>query len=101
MSTITPRFWAGPLRYCRWASRERPVYFWSVVLAAGAPLSFVVAPPLRKLAGDENPPPIPMTYPSTFYLLQDAGCVALPTNGTVPSGPRKQLTGYDDDANDK
>ncbi|CAK7239102.1 MAG: n19m, NADH-ubiquinone oxidoreductase 9.5 kDa subunit [Sporothrix thermara] len=79
MSTMTPRFYAGPVRYLRWAARERPAYFWSCIIAAGAPLSFVVAPPLRRLFGDENPPAIPLTYPS----------------------PRKQLTGYDDDVNDK
>lgn len=64
MSAITPRFWANPLRYVRWAARERPNYLWPVVIAAGAPVSFLIGPPIRKLLGDENPPPIPMTYPS-------------------------------------
>ncbi|CAK7229589.1 n19m, NADH-ubiquinone oxidoreductase 9.5 kDa subunit [Sporothrix curviconia] len=82
MSSLNPRFYAGPVRYMRWAARERPAYFWSCIIAAGAPLSFVVAPPLRRLFGDENPPAIPLSYP-------------------IPTGPRKQLTGYDDDVNDK
>ncbi|KAJ9155714.1 hypothetical protein NKR23_g2003 [Pleurostoma richardsiae] len=75
---VTPRFWAGPLRYCRWAARERPAYFWSVFIGALGPVTLVVVPPIRKALGDEDAPTIPMTYP-------------------VPTGPRKKLTGYDDD----
>ncbi|GAB1311753.1 n19m, NADH-ubiquinone oxidoreductase 9.5 kDa subunit [Madurella fahalii] len=78
MSATSPRFWATPLRYCRWASRERPAYFWSVVIGACGPLTLVTVPPLRRLLGDHDAKPIPLTYP-------------------VPSGPRKTLTGYDDD----
>ncbi|KAL2269600.1 hypothetical protein VTJ83DRAFT_1784 [Remersonia thermophila] len=78
MSGATPRFWAGPLRYCRWAARERPGYFWSVVIGALGPVTLVTVPPLRRAVGDYDAPPIPLTYP-------------------VPTGPRKQLTGYDDD----
>ncbi|KAL2161365.1 hypothetical protein VTH06DRAFT_8587 [Thermothelomyces fergusii] len=78
MSGATPRFWAGPLRYCRWAARERPAYFWSVVIGGLGPVTLAVVPPVRRALGDENAPPIPLTYP-------------------VPTGPRKQLTGYDDD----
>ncbi|KAK3935611.1 hypothetical protein QBC46DRAFT_397129 [Diplogelasinospora grovesii] len=78
MSAITPRFWAGPIRYCRWAARERPAYFWSVVIGAMGPVMLVTVPPIRKALGDDDAPQIPMTYP-------------------VPSGPRKKLTGYDDD----
>lgn len=82
MVALAPHFWSTPVRYLRWASRERPNYFWPIAVGCTTPLMFVVGPPLRKLFGDENPPAIPMTYP-------------------VPTGPRKQVTGYDDDANDK
>ncbi|TDZ35966.1 NADH-ubiquinone oxidoreductase 9.5 kDa subunit [Colletotrichum sidae] len=78
MSAASPRFWAGPIRYCRWASREKPAYFWSVVLGALGPVQLALVPPVRKALGDDNAPPIPVTYP-------------------VPAGPRKQLTGYDDE----
>ncbi|KAK0749415.1 hypothetical protein B0T18DRAFT_105225 [Schizothecium vesticola] len=75
---LAPRFWASPLRYCRWAARERPSFFWSVIIGASGPISLLVIPPIRRSIGAETPKPIPMTYP-------------------IPSGPRKQLTGYDDD----
>ena len=64
MSTLTPRFWAGPIRYLRWASREKPAYFWSVVIGALGPVSMVVVPPVRRAFGDFDAPPIPLTYPS-------------------------------------
>ncbi|KAL2017372.1 hypothetical protein VTK56DRAFT_2252 [Thermocarpiscus australiensis] len=73
-----PRFWAGPLRYWRWAARERPALFWSVCIGALGPATLAVVPPLRRRLGDPDAPPIPLTYP-------------------VPTGPRKKLTGYDDD----
>ncbi|KAK1768676.1 NADH-ubiquinone oxidoreductase 9.5 kDa subunit [Phialemonium atrogriseum] len=77
MSTALPRFWAGPIRYCRWAAREKPAYFWSIVIGAAGPLSLATVPPIRRAIGDHDAAPIPMTYP-------------------IPSGPRKMLTGYDD-----
>ncbi|RYP48704.1 hypothetical protein DL768_005424 [Monosporascus sp. mg162] len=77
MINPTPQFWAGPLRYCRWAARERPAYFWSCVVAGCGPLTLFTVPPVMKRLGYERAAPIPMTYP-------------------VPTGPRKQLSGYDD-----
>ncbi|KAK4116973.1 hypothetical protein N656DRAFT_742802 [Canariomyces notabilis] len=77
MST-SPRFWATPIRYLRWASRERPAYFWSVAIGACGPLTLAIVPPVRRWLGDEDAPPIPLTYP-------------------VPTGPRKKLTGYGDE----
>ncbi|KAK4124884.1 hypothetical protein N657DRAFT_569683 [Parathielavia appendiculata] len=78
MNGTTPRFWAGPLRYCRWAARERPGYFAAVFIGALGPAILITVPPIRRRLGDYDAAPIPMTYP-------------------VPTGPRKQLTGYDDD----
>ncbi|KAG7139154.1 NADH-ubiquinone oxidoreductase 9.5 kDa subunit like protein [Verticillium longisporum] len=78
MTYATPRFWAAPLTYLRWASRERPAYFWSIVIGVAGPVQLAIVPPVRKMLGDENAPQIPVTYP-------------------VPSGQRKQLTGYDDE----
>ncbi len=66
MSALTPRFWAGPIRYCRYAAREHPAYFWSVVIAGLMPVTFIVAPPIRRALGDEDPVPVPMTYPGAL-----------------------------------
>ncbi|KAI0172639.1 hypothetical protein GGR52DRAFT_545529 [Hypoxylon sp. FL1284] len=77
MSAPSPHFWAGPLRYMRWAAREKPAYFYSCIIGAAGPLTLFTVPPALKASGYERAPPIPMTYP-------------------VPTGPRKTLTGYDD-----
>ncbi|KAH7362346.1 NADH-ubiquinone oxidoreductase 9.5 kDa subunit [Plectosphaerella cucumerina] len=73
-----PRFWATPLRYLRWASRESPAYFWSVTIAGAGLAQLVVVPPFRRLIGDADAPEIPLSYP-------------------IPEGPRKKVTGYDDE----
>ncbi|UKZ95735.1 uncharacterized protein TrAFT101_010551 [Trichoderma asperellum] len=72
-----PLFWSTPLKYCSWAARERPAFFWSVVVGAAGPILMPIVPPIRHMLGDVDPAPVPVTYP-------------------VPAGPRKQLTGYDD-----
>ncbi|KAI2637766.1 NADH-ubiquinone oxidoreductase 9.5 kDa subunit [Hypomontagnella submonticulosa] len=77
MPNPTPQFWAGPLRYWRWAAREKPAYFWSVVIGATGPLMLATVPPTMKRLGYERASPVPMTYP-------------------IPPGPRKTITGYDD-----
>ncbi|KAI0191930.1 hypothetical protein F4808DRAFT_465227 [Astrocystis sublimbata] len=77
MVNPTPQFWAGPLRYWRWAARERPALFFSCVIGGAGPVILLTVPPLLKQLGYERAKPIPMTYP-------------------VPAGPRKQLSGYDD-----
>ncbi|RYC59892.1 hypothetical protein CHU98_g6328 [Xylaria longipes] len=74
MPNPTPAFWAGPLRYCRWAARERPNYFYSIVIGAAGPVMLFTVPPVRERLGYQRTKPVPMTYP----------------------GPRQQLTGYDD-----
>ncbi|KAI1392103.1 uncharacterized protein F4822DRAFT_389627 [Hypoxylon trugodes] len=73
----SPQFWAGPLRYWRWAAREKPAYFYSVIIGGAGPVALLTVPPALKALGYERAPPIPMTYP-------------------IPTGPRKQLSGYDD-----
>ena len=70
MSATTPRFWSTPLKYCRWAARERPALFFSVVIGALGPVTLATVPPLRRLIGDVDAAPIPLTYPSTFRPLQ-------------------------------
>ncbi|KAG6036930.1 hypothetical protein E4U41_005433 [Claviceps citrina] len=73
----SPMFWSHPLRYCLWAARERPALFWSVMIGAAGPIAMPIVPPIRKYFGDVDPAPVPVTYP-------------------VPTGPRKQLSGFDD-----
>ncbi|KAI1379001.1 NADH-ubiquinone oxidoreductase 9.5 kDa subunit [Hypoxylon crocopeplum] len=77
MHKPTPHFWANPLRYWRWAARETPALYWSIVIGTAGPVILATVPPIRKRLGYERPPPVPMTYP-------------------IPSGPRKTITGYDD-----
>ncbi|KAH9888747.1 hypothetical protein F4778DRAFT_785945 [Xylariomycetidae sp. FL2044] len=77
MSNPTPLFWSGPLRYLRWSAREKPAFFYSVIIGGAGPVMLFTVPPLMKRLGYERAKPIPMTYP-------------------IPTGPRKQLTGYDD-----
>ncbi|KAG5983742.1 hypothetical protein E4U55_007270 [Claviceps digitariae] len=73
----SPIFWSAPVKYCRWAARERPAIFWSLVIGAIGPIALPIVPPIRRYFGDIDPAPVPVTYP-------------------VPNGPRKQLSGYDD-----
>lgn len=67
---ITPRFWANPVRFVKWAAREKPAYFWSVVLGSMGPVMMVVVPPIRRAVGDYDAPPIPLTYPGMPTLVQ-------------------------------
>ncbi len=66
---LAPFFWQSPLRYLRWSARERPAYFWSVAVGAAGPVILAVVPPVRRYLGDEDAPPIPMTYPGVFFSL--------------------------------
>ncbi|KIV91165.1 hypothetical protein PV10_05735 [Exophiala mesophila] len=75
---IPQRFWGSPIRYLRWAAHEKPAIFWSCVIGACGPLTFVVIPPIRRYVGDEDPPRVPLTYP-------------------VPKGPRVIPKGFDDE----
>jgi hypothetical protein len=72
MNGANPRFWAGPLRYWRWAARERPGLFWAVVIGSIGPLTLATVPPIRRAIGDPDAAPIPLTYPGmfpSFFLL--------------------------------
>ena len=66
MNGATPRFWQGPLRYFRWAARERPGYFWACIIGSLGPATLLTVPPLRHRLGDPDAAPIPMTYPGTW-----------------------------------
>lgn len=77
MSALRPKIFSQPLRFCRWAAREKPAYFWSIMIGLAGPVMAFAVPPIRYRLGDYDAPQIPLTYP-------------------IPSGPRKILAGYDD-----
>lgn len=83
-----PQYFQQPLRYMRWASHEKPAIFYSVVIGAGGPLSFVVAPPIRRMFNDGPRERIPLTYPSKLSVL---GSVCTPRR--LRSRRASQLTG--------
>lgn len=67
-AAIPKTFWSSPIRYLRWASHEKPAIFYSIIIGSMGPVCLVAIPPMRRYAGDEDPPPIPLTYPSEFCL---------------------------------
>jgi len=50
----------------RWAARERPAYFYSIVIGLIGPIMVVTVPSIRYNLGDKPRPPIPQSYPSEF-----------------------------------
>ncbi|OBT84138.1 hypothetical protein VE02_07491 [Pseudogymnoascus sp. 03VT05] len=111
----TPRFFSQPLKYLHWAAIEKPAIFYSIIVGSMGPVLVLTVPKIRHRLGDGPRPPIPSTYPSTFLhhfnarirvgmnaerlavaasLKLEEFCANWPT--TVPAGPRKQLSGYDD-----
>ncbi|GAB7347349.1 hypothetical protein MBLNU459_g4286t1 [Dothideomycetes sp. NU459] len=77
-STMAPvSFWSAPSTYIRWASREKPAIFWSLVIGSVGPVVALTVPPIRARFGDGPRPQIPLTYP-------------------IPKGPRAFPKGYED-----
>ncbi|KAI9163975.1 NADH-ubiquinone oxidoreductase 9.5 kDa subunit [Paramyrothecium foliicola] len=83
-----PFFWSTPLKYCRWAARERPALFWSVIIGAAGPIAMPIVPPIRQYFGDINPAPVPVTYPgmpplrlaATADMTNSEQCPPVPGN---------------------
>lgn len=105
----TPRFFSTPFKYLHWASIEKPAIFFSIVVGSLGPVMALTVPPIRRRLGDSQRPEIPLTYPSMHDLsLFDSNSYAKTILGIekrvdadlyyqiVPSGPRKQISGYDD-----
>lgn len=63
--TAAPLFWSTPFKYCRWAAREKPALFWSVIVGFAGPAMIPIVRPIRYRLGDIDAPPIPTTYPGT------------------------------------
>lgn len=73
-----PSFWSTPFRYFRWASHERPAYFWSIIIGSMGPVVVLTVPPIRRYFGDVDPEPIPLTYPGTPATAFGPICRLLP-----------------------
>jgi len=65
MSTAAPFFFKEPLRYLRWASVNKPAYFYSICVGLAGPGTIAVVVPTRKYLGYERISKVPQTYPST------------------------------------
>jgi hypothetical protein len=61
-----PFFFKQPLRYLKWASINKPAYFYSIIVGCAGPVMLVTVPPFRRYLGNEQIPKIPMTYPGTY-----------------------------------
>ncbi|KAF1941378.1 hypothetical protein EJ02DRAFT_434821 [Clathrospora elynae] len=77
-AAASPRFFQQPLRYLRWASINKPAYFYSIIVGCTGPIMMVTVPPIRRYMGEAQIAKIPMTYP-------------------IPKGPRPRPTGFDDE----
>ncbi|KAH6643618.1 hypothetical protein C7974DRAFT_407344 [Boeremia exigua] len=74
---LNPRFYSQPLRYLKWASINKPAYFYSIVVGCVGPILVVAVPPIRRYLGEEQITKIPLTYP-------------------IPKGDRPRPTGNKD-----
>lgn len=61
----SPFFFSQPLRYMKWASYNKPAYFYSIIIGLAGPAMLVTVPPIRRYLGEEPIQKIPMTYPGT------------------------------------
>ena len=64
----SPRFFQQPIRYMKWASINKPAYFYSIMVGCAGPIMVVTVPPIRRYMGEEQIPKIPMTYPGTWRM---------------------------------
>jgi len=60
----SPRFFQTPFRYLKWASIQKPAYFYSIIVGLTGPVLVLTVPPIRRYMGEEQIAKIPMTYPS-------------------------------------
>ena len=62
-ASASPFFFRQPFRYMRWASINKPAYFYSIIIGFVGPIMVVTVPPIRRYMGEEQIQKIPMTYP--------------------------------------
>lgn len=72
--SAAPHFWSTPFKYCRWAAREKPALFWSVVIGGIGPVMIAPVRALRFRMGDFDPAPVPTTYPGTSNTSKAEDC---------------------------
>ncbi|KAK5685379.1 n19m, NADH-ubiquinone oxidoreductase 9.5 kDa subunit [Elasticomyces elasticus] len=94
-------FWSTPGTYIHWAARHKPAIFWSMVVGSMGPVVVVVAPPIRRFFGDGPRSQIPLTYPEQEQEIGAANSADFSSRKpnldlTVPRGPRRIPSGYDD-----
>lgn len=68
----SPFFFKQPLRYLRWASVNKPAYFYSIIIGCTGPILVLTVPPIRRYMGQEQIAKIPLTYPGTYGLAMTA-----------------------------
>jgi hypothetical protein len=61
----------------RWAARERPAYFYSIVIGLIGPVMVVTVPTIRYNLGDKPRPPIPQSYPSKYAFAKHETSIRL------------------------
>jgi hypothetical protein len=66
----SPLFFRQPLRYLKWASINKPAYFYSIIVGCIGPVMVVTVPPIRRYMGEEQIQKIPMTYPGTYGEIE-------------------------------
>lgn len=64
----SPRFFQQPVRYLKWASINKPAYFYSIVVGCAGPIMLLTVLPIRRYLGAEPRPKIPLTYPGRSIL---------------------------------
>ena len=77
MSSAAPFFFKEPIRYLRWASINKPAYFYSVCVGLAGPGIVAVVVPTRKYLGYERIAKVPQTYPSTRTSSMASGHVLI------------------------
>lgn len=67
-AAASPFFFKQPLRYLKWASINKPAYFYSILVGCAGPVFVVTVPPIRRYLGHEPIPKIPLTYPGMWIV---------------------------------
>lgn len=82
--TMAPvQFWSTPGLYVKWAARNKPAIFWSIVVGSVGPVMALVVPPIRARFGDGPRPQIPLTYPSESLSAVSLRSIRLSTRSQL------------------
>lgn len=78
------QFWSTPGLYIKWAARNKPAIFWSIVVGSVGPVMALVVPPVRARFGDGPRPQIPLTYPSESSWSLDPAASPFTSMPSIP-----------------